>query len=103
MLVRGRQRVGIEVGRVARIDDVGCERTHQERLIEELQRAVDRKDDGEQDRRPQQRQLDQPRKLPGRGAIDPRGLGEVRRDRLQRGVVDHHIVADIFPRHDIGQ
>ena len=86
-----------------RVDDLRGDGAHEERLVEELQRAVDGKDDGEEDRRPDERQLDVPGVLPRGGAIDLRHFAELRWDRLQRGVVDDHVVAGVFPGHDVGE
>ncbi len=38
--------------------------------------------------------------LPAGGAVDVRGLVEVRIDLLQAGDVEHHVEAEVLPHHD---
>ena len=75
---------------------------HDGRLVEELDRADDGEQHGQQRGVAHHGDLDLPSDLPLAGAVDTPCLVELVRDGLQRGEEDEHVVAGVSPGGHVG-
>src|SRR5690606_4532274 len=93
LAVPERERVHPQHDRLRRV--VGAAARHRVDLVEDLEAVDERDDDDEERRGGQQRQDDRPQPPPPAGAVDARGLDELRRDRLEPGQQDDHDEAEV--------
>ena len=84
--------------RVGGVDRAAAGRDPDE--VEQLQRADDRQEHRDPERRPEQRQGHVADRLPARRAVDRRRLLELARDALQTGQQQDHVEPEVLPRDD---